>query len=60
MDTSMFNIVSVRHYPEFQKKMLERLDTEDCQEFRPFVHSVHKLLREYRKPKFKFGDRVRI
>ena len=51
---------SIRYNTKFLKKLLERLDTKECQNFRIFVHSVQQTLRELRKPKFKVGDRVRI
>ena len=40
--------------------MLDRLDTKECKEFQSFVHSVQQPLREFKKPQFKIGDRVRI
>ena len=33
-------IVSVRHSPEFQKNLIDRLDSKENQEIRHFVHSV--------------------
>ena len=35
-------IVSVPHNPEFQKKLLDGLDINDCHECRFFVHSVQQ------------------
>ena len=47
---------SIRYNTKFLKKLLDRLDTKECKEFRLFVHAV----RECTKPKFEIGERVRI
>ena len=35
-------LVSISHSPELQKKLLDRHDTKESQEFRLFVHSVRQ------------------
>ena len=40
--------------------MLDRLDSKECNEFRILSVLYSEPLREFRKPKFKVGDRVRI
>ena len=35
-------IDSVRYSTQFSKKLLDRLDTKECKEFRLFVHSVQQ------------------
>ena len=45
MDTSTFTnwlIDSNRYNTKFSKKLLDRLDTKECKEFRLFVHSVQQ------------------
>ena len=42
MDSSTLKIVSNCHNPEFQKKLVERLDTKQFQQFRLFVCSVQQ------------------
>ena len=53
-------LVSFRHNPEVQKKLIERLDTKKCRDFRVFVLSVRVPVRYYKQPKFENGDRVPI
>ena len=51
---------SIRFNTEVSKKMLDRLDTKYVKnsDFLSILYS--KPLREFKKPKFKVGDRVRI
>ena len=35
-------IDSIRYNTKFTKKLLEKVDTKDRKEFRPFVHSVQQ------------------
>ena len=35
-------ILSIRHNPEFQKKLFDRVDTKEYQELRLFVRSVRQ------------------
>ena len=51
---------SLRYNTKFLKKLLGRLDTKECKEFRVLSILYSEPLREIRQPKFKIGDRVRI
>ena len=53
-------VVSIRHNPEFRKKLLDRLDTKNVKnsDFLSILYS--KPLREYKKPKSKTEDRFLI
>ena len=42
-------IVSFCHNPEFQKKIFDRLDAQECQEIRLFVHSVQQATKRSQK-----------
>ena len=46
----------IGHNPEFQKKFLNKIDPKKCRE--SILYS--KPLRDYRKPKFRIGDKVCI
>ena len=52
--------VSIRHNPDFQKNLLDRLDIKENREFRLFVHSVQQASGKIWKPKFENGDRIFI
>ena len=61
MDTSTFNIDSIRYNTKFQKKLLDRLDIKESKEFGRLVHSVQQTTtRIWKKANFEIGDRVRI
>ena len=40
---------SIRYNTKFSKKLLDRLDTKECKEFRLFVHSVQQTTTRYQK-----------
>ena len=60
MDTSTFTNCLSSTQPCFPEKVFDRLDTKEGQ-ISNFLSSLYsKPMREYRKPKFKIGDEVRI
>ena len=60
MVTSTFTNDSIRHNTKLSTKLLDRLHTKECKEFRLLSILYSKPLREFREPKYKVGDRVRI
>ena len=50
----------ILHNPEFQKNVIDRLDTKNITNCEFFSIPYSKPLRDCRKPKFEIWDRIRI
>ena len=53
-------MVSICYNPEFQEKLLDKLDTKECKEFRRSVPSVQQASMRLKKPTYEIFDRINI
>ena len=54
-----YSFDSIRYSSEFWDELFDLLDTKQVKEFRLLSVLCRKSFREYTKPKYKIGDRVR-